>query len=433
MAPPLAPFWGPRSGPHFGSVCLFSVEGGVQKTDPIFALFMSPEATAVWQWFHFLQGQVPADRPVLRLNLDETSVRFWYQPCKGMRRPRCQVPRAGFARKASRAQLRKAFSHIAIISDDTSLQPYLPQMLLVNERTVSAELERRWTSLPGCNAKLWRGKSAWINDKLFAKIIRELGKVLRARAGGRQAILLLDAHRSHFSKCMLAACRDYDIWPVVIPARMTSLLQPLDTHVFSRFKMFLRTRLHQIMMTGANEDLTSEQVIDALLHAIKGVLQRHPWAPAFAQNGFGPTFEVRPHLLEALAWHTPPTIDLELPAYDQFAHCFPRRCDIPFMQLLSGVLPRAPGAPKRRRVEAAEDGSESAEVRTWNVRLRPRLFGRAVVAKAKPMPAPMPAMAPASSTERPAPSVPMMTLGGQLLPSLKRLPSMRRGPSTDLL
>ena len=399
-----------------------------------FASILFPEATAVWQWFQFLQGQVPPGRPVLRLNLDETSVRFWYEPRKGLRHPRNQIPRTGFARQASRAQLRKAFSHIAIICDDTSLQPHLPQVLLVNERTVSAELHRRWTSLPGCNAKLWRGQSSWINDKVFAKIVRELGKVLRSHAAGRQAILLLDAHTCHFSQCTLAACRDYDIWPVIIPARMTSLLQPLDTHVFSRSKMFLRTRLHQIMLTGANADLTSEQVIDALLHAMKGILQRHSWAPAFEKNGFGATFEVREHLLEILAWHTPPVIESELPTYAQFAHCFPRRCDIPFMQLLSGVLPRPPRGVARPRAEAAEDGSDSGEVRSWKVRLRPRLFGRAVVAKAKPVPAPVPPMAPASSTERPEPSVPMMTtLGGHPLPSLRRLPSTRRGPSTDLL
>ena len=189
------------------------------------------------------------------------------------------------------------------------------------------------------------------------------------------------------------------------------------------------------MLTGANKDLTSEQVIDALLHAIKGVLQRHSWAPAFAKNGFGPTFEVRAHLLEALEWHTPPVIDSELPSYTQFAHCFPRRCDIPFMQLLSGVLPRAPRGTERPREEVAEDGSDPGEVRTWKVRLRPRLFGRAVVAKPKPVPVLVPAapMAPASSTERPEPSAPMMTLSGQPLPSLKRLPSIRRGPSSDLL
>ena len=74
----------------------------------------------MWQWFHFLQGQVPPGRPVLRLNLDENSIKFWYE--------------------------------------------------------------------------------------VFAKIVRELGKVLRARAGGRQAILLLDAHVCHYMKSTMGAC-----------------------------------------------------------------------------------------------------------------------------------------------------------------------------------------------------------------------------------
>ena len=153
----------------------------------------------------------------------------------------------------------------------------MPQVLLVNERTVTMEQMRRWKPLPGSNAQLWRRPSAWINDKVFAQIVRTLGKVLQKHAKDRQPILLLDAHQCHFSLNTLAACRAFNIWPVLIPARMTSMLQPLDTHVFSRFKMFLRTYLHQLMLTGANEDLTSEQVIDALLHSIKGVLQRHAW------------------------------------------------------------------------------------------------------------------------------------------------------------
>ena len=211
------------------------------------------------------------------------------------------------------------------------------------------------------------------------------------------------------------------------------MLQPLDTHVFSRFKMFLRTRMHQLMLTDANKDFTSEQVIDGLLHAIKNVLQRHSWAPAFAKNGFGPAFEVREHLLEALAWHTTPVIDSELPAFAQFAHCFPARSHIPFMQLLSGILPPAQRGPKRAHDEAAEDGTDCDVAHSWKVRLRPRLFGRAVVATAKPVPAPTSTLGPASSTGMAEAHVPMMTSGGHPLPSLKRFPPSRRGSSSEFL
>ena len=431
MVPPFVPKWGPQGGPVLGAALLEAVKQGGRNADPVFARFLLPEATAVWQWFRFLLSQVPPHKPVVRLNLDETSIRFWYEPRLGLRQPTGQVPRQGFARQASRGQLRKAFSHVAVICDDASLQPHLPQVLLVNERTVTVELHRRWSSLPGCNTQVWRGRSAWINDKVFARIVRSLGKVLQERAAGRQAMLLLDAHVCHFSSATLAACREYDIWPVIIPARMTSMLQPLDTHVFSRFKIFLRTRLHQLMLTGANHDLTSEQVLDALVHTIKGVLQRHVWAPAFAKNGFGHAFEVREHLLEALALPAAPSIGSELPAFSQFVHCFPARRHIPFMQLLSGVLPSASRGPKRARVDGAGDGTDDAEVRPWVMRLRPRLHGRAVVAKAKPVPAKAP-MATASSAGLALPPEQMMSSGGHPLPSLRRFPPRLRRSDSDI-
>ena len=50
-----------------------------------------------------------------------------------------------------------------------------------------------------------------------------------------------------------------------------------------------------------NEGCTIERVIDALLHAIKGVLQGRSWVLAFWKNGFGSTFEGRARVLETAA------------------------------------------------------------------------------------------------------------------------------------
>ena len=241
---------------------------------------------AVWQWFRFLLENVPPDRQVLLLNLDETSIRFWYEPRRGLRtRVRDETRGPGFARQASRGQLRKAFTHVAIICDDATLQPQLPQIILVNQHTVTARSLKNWSPLPGCRAEIWRNKSAWINNEVFTSIVRHLGKVLRTYAADRQAILLMDAHTCHFSEEVLAEALAQDIWPCIIPASTTSVLQPLDTHVFARFKFFLRTRLHQLMITGENKDLTSEEVLDALMHSMKGVLQRNEWALTFAKTG----------------------------------------------------------------------------------------------------------------------------------------------------
>ena len=67
VAQPLVAFWVRRVAPVLGPCVCFQLKvGGAAKMEPIFALFLFPEATAVWQWFHFLQGQVPPGRPVLR-------------------------------------------------------------------------------------------------------------------------------------------------------------------------------------------------------------------------------------------------------------------------------------------------------------------------------------------------------------------------------
>ena len=65
--------------------------------------------------------------------------------------------------------------------------------------------------------------------------------------------------------------------------------------------------------------------------------------------------------------------------------------------------------------------------------MRPLQFERAVTAKTKPVPAPVPPHAPAPITASPEPIVPKMTLDGHPLHSLRRLPSLRRGPSADFL
>ena len=183
---------------------------------------------ASWQWFRFLSAQVPPGRKPLILNLDETSIRVWYEPRLGLR-ARAGNRRAGPApaRQASRGLLRKAFTHVAVICDDSALQPHIPQVILVNERTCTVRILGDWKPVPGCKVEVHRHKSAWINNVKLADVIRRIGEALKTHAPDRQAILLMDAHVSHFSKEGLAEASAQNTWPCMIPASTTSLLQPL--------------------------------------------------------------------------------------------------------------------------------------------------------------------------------------------------------------
>ena len=92
-------FWVHRADPKMGPCVCFCDKMRSKKTEPFLSNFRTAEATAVWQWFDFLQTQVRHGRPVLRLNLDETSVTFWYEPRQALCHPKGQVPRIGLDRK----------------------------------------------------------------------------------------------------------------------------------------------------------------------------------------------------------------------------------------------------------------------------------------------------------------------------------------------
>ena len=141
-----------------------------------------------------------------------------------------------------------------------------------------------------------------------------------------------------FSKAARVAARAQNVWLCIIPASMTGVLQPLDTHVCARFRRFLRTRLHHLMLSDTNTDLTADEVLDALMHSMKGALQRTEWASVFETSGFRTRVEVRPHQLQLPERTLPPVIPADLPSLAQFQCCFPAGRCIPFQALLCRLL-----------------------------------------------------------------------------------------------
>ena len=81
-----------------------------------------------------------------------------------------------------------------------------------------------------------REKSAWNNHGMMRKYLSLLGKCFGNVAKERYVILLLDGHRCHPHESVLAHAKRWGIRLVYMPAHMTGLLQPCDTHVFAKLK-----------------------------------------------------------------------------------------------------------------------------------------------------------------------------------------------------
>ena len=317
---------------------------------------------------------MPAGKRVLKLNMDETSCRLHYDAKQGVIASELVAleAREGFlAQAVTRGQTRACISHVALLCDDPAVQPKLPQYILANERTLRASILEELVSEGEllANTYISRRKSAWVDDASLALIAAHWGRVLTEWAAECQPILLVDACPAHLGRRFLRACARWKIWVLFVPAKLTWLLQPCDTHCFGKYKRSLREQYHRATVTNLNGVVGAKEVCLHINRAIKKVLNGTRWASAFNSNGFGASQrQVRKRVLKHLQLDEPPRIGAHLPTLEQFVAIFPSNRMPPLAEALA-CHRRAPAEPV-----AAVDGGVPAEsvaaVDVWQGRLR---------------------------------------------------------------
>ena len=166
------------------------------------------KAAASWRWYNYDSEQAAPTREVLRLNLDETYVCLHQGGSKG----NVFITKGVRAsRQTARWKRRCGLTHVALICDQVSIQPQLPQFIVGNFVAFKA------AQMPGLreacppNVVLVRQRRAWNNQVLCARIIRCLAAVLAPYMDRFQPVLLLDAAKLHCTHLVLRACRDTGI------------------------------------------------------------------------------------------------------------------------------------------------------------------------------------------------------------------------------
>ena len=161
------------------------------------------------------------------------------------------------------------------------------------------------------------------------------------------------------------------MWVVIVPAKLTWLLQPLDTDVFSRYKQYLRHRYLELLCDSPDGRVAATSIILAMNDACRKVLQGKAWAPIFLQNGFGAGQRcVRRSVAQELEVEKVESAGSALPTLMQFSAIFPDRLLIPISDLFYPFIPRP--APLPRALQAADAGAAAAAAAPWPERLRPR-------------------------------------------------------------
>lgn len=292
----------------------------------------------------------------LRVNLDETAVCLFYGDVKGNVFESKGRPREFPGQRVPRWKRRCYVTFVALICDRVDVQPLLPQFIVCNTSTLKASAVAALQAACPSNVTLVRQKSAWNNEALLVQIIEQLGRVLAPFFVDAQPILLMDAARIHTTRRVLSACARASLWLVVVPAKLTWLLQPLDTDVFFGFKACLRKYYQSFRVEAAGGDVGLQDLLACTYAAIRDVLQKRAWALAFERCGFGK----RQDCLSAAILKQLEVDAVELPATkpsnDLVKLCFPKRAKVDYSLLWSHCV-ATPTAPASGGASSRSDAS----------------------------------------------------------------------------
>ena len=254
-------------------------------------------------------------------------------------------------------------THVGLICDCKRLQRLLPQFFLANTHLIpQRELAILRGSMPPFT-HLMQCKSSWNDVCKMVQIIAAIGSALQTHAPGALTILSMDASRVHLSAVVL---REFDRWGirvVIIPPKLTWLLQPLDTHVFASMKRAVRDAYQTRLGANGGLALSMRDWVGVVCHTVYRFLAPRDWARAFDHNGFGSKQQlVSRRVLTGLELTAIPEVSSTEPTRSQLASLWPRGARVE-----AALVPRRPFilrirmTPRfRARMAARAAGSDTA-------------------------------------------------------------------------
>ena len=181
----------------------------------------------------------------------------------------------------------------------------MPQFIICDEAKIT---QQDLTVLRDASAQgvhIVRNKQkAWNNHIAMQEILRKLHAAASHRED-LQLVLVLDVAPCHIHKDVMQKAKALGIWLVFVPSKITSLVQPLDTHGFAGFKAWL-CKQYALLRSKSHGGLVSRLDWLRVLQSAKAqFFDSRQWAKSFSDTGARVPFA---RLTRALAKHVEPSM-----------------------------------------------------------------------------------------------------------------------------
>ena len=287
--------------------------------------------------------------------------------------------------QASLSVRRRAVTLVAFVADDCEVQRVLPQIIVGCTNNIPpmwAAAQRRRLDC----VYVVRQAHGWLNTIAFKNVFKLLGACLRPLAESRFFILSMDAAPVHMTASAARASHRAGLMPHLLPARTTSLLQPLDTLVFARLKRCIGQDYETACLRSATATPSLSTTLDIFRKVANDVLTQGDHQSAFLKCGLGGKQQhVGRSLLRYLDVDAAPTVSSDLPSLEQLQCIYAAKKSIPVLALFSPWIRRAAStALQSVDSDASEDDAPDVPLRQ---RLRSWARSRKRGQPAQPTPA----------------------------------------------
>ena len=266
---------------------------------------LPPEVRLFLTWARYLIRRGYGPTKSIWINLDESALPIHVGGRFGNVVMLGKEQKTKFATRGTLHERRKNVTLVASVCTDRHLQTKLPQFLLPN---ITGK-KKVWTAAKGripdtSRVVIIPDTSGWINTAKLMEMVKQIATVAKEHAPTKKIVLVWDAHPAHVAPLVLRHAKKHGLRVLVIPSKLTHLLQVLDFSVFAQFKknMYEAQVHHQIHARCAQMDMATW--IDSTVAAIDKCLPEFDAAGHFRSAG---QWMMTGPYRQALACTLPPT------------------------------------------------------------------------------------------------------------------------------
>jgi hypothetical protein len=171
------------------------------------------------------------------------------------------------------------------IANVPEVQRELPQIFLGSARHFTGAFLAAYRPRMPDGMYLWSNERGWMTHAVCLVLLRAIHASLGTLLERYHVILLMDANRAHLDEAICRRARALGMTLVFVPAKLTWLLQPADTHLFAPLKSAVRRKYTNMQLETTDGRIDKEQWLSVVVDALSEVVVDRSWSNAFASNG----------------------------------------------------------------------------------------------------------------------------------------------------